>query len=323
LAVDSIAQVDLPVISKKQALATLYKFQPDVIHLASPFILGERIRKVGQKLGIPVVANYQTDVSGFVKYYKLKTAEKMVVKRLRKIHAKSTITLAPSTASINWLSSIGVTNVLRWGRGVDHTRFNPQWRSVELRGEWAVNDKTCVVGFVGRLAPEKQVEKLALLKDLENLADREIKFVIVGDGPSRKLLAKQLPQAIFTGHLGGVDLSRTMASFDVLVTTGENETFCQVIQEAMAAGVPVVAPEIGGPVDLIKSGETGFLYKPGGNKSIRQAVLKVIKNETERRAMGERALATVENCSWSSVCSELIPIYKRAIAVNAHGQKQE
>jgi len=170
-----------------------------------------------------------------------------------------------------------------------------------------------VIGFVGRLAPEKQVENLRALQDIELFFDRQVHIVLIGDGPSRKRLEHALPNARFTGHLSGESLGTAMASLDLLVTTGEHETFCQVIQEAMAAALPVVAPASGGPLDLVEMGVTGYLYPPGDLPALRRAVLAILADPMRARAVGEVALARVADRSWNRVCEELLGHYHQAI----------
>lgn len=305
LALKRIAQVDIPRVKVKTLVPILDEFAPDVCYLASPFLLGEQVRKASVRAGIPTVANFQTDVSGFIEFYGLTGAKSLVEKRLRKIHNGSNLTLAPSHASISYLQKLGVEHIKHWGRGVDLHQFNPKWRSQRLRKSWGADGNTIVIGFVGRLAPEKQVHKLSLLADVGNLAGKSIVHVIVGDGPSRNTLISSLPKAIFTGHLSGSELSRTVASMDVLVTTGENETFCQVIQEAMASGLPVIAPAVGGPLDLISEGVDGYLYTPGTNLDIRKKVLKAIHNDANLAQLSKAALTRVQSKTWESVCRQL------------------
>lgn len=313
LSFHKFAQVDVPKVRKSTLVRLMEEFRPDIVYLASPFFLGNQVRKAAKIYQVPVIANFQTDVAGFVGHYGLSGAKKIATKQIRKIHSRSNITLAPSTSSINWLEEIGVTNIIRWGRGVDHSQFNPRWRSQEVRKSWGADSQTCVIGFVGRLAPEKQVEKLLAISDIGHLSGRKTKIVIVGDGPSRKRLQKFLVDGLFLGHLSGEDLSRAIASMDILVTTGENETFCQVIQEAMASGLPVVAPEIGGPIDLVEHGVTGFLYKPGRNKAIRRAVAELIHDERKRKRMASQAYDSVRHRTWDSVCEELEQIMLNVI----------
>jgi phosphatidylinositol alpha 1,6-mannosyltransferase len=314
LAFQRFAQVDIPGVPTSTLIKVIEDFVPDIVHLASPFLLGDQVRKAAQACGVPVVANYQTDVSGFINFYRLTTAKILVEKRLKKIHNGSTITLAPSSDSEAYLTKLGISRIVRWGRGVDLAQFNPRWRSSRVRKSWGADENSCVVGFVGRLAPEKQVEKLSHLSDIGKLTGKKVIQVIVGDGPSRSSLEKALPDAIFLGHQSGEDLSRAMASMDLLITTGENETFCQVIQEGMAAGLPIIAPEIGGPKDLIDHGINGLFYKPGDNFDIRKKVLKLVNDDALRVEMSASAFNKVQERTWAKVCSELFEIYESTLA---------
>ena len=313
LALKRIAQVDIPRVKVKTLIPILEDFKPDIIYLASPFLLGEQVRKAGIRCGIPVIANYQTDVSGFIDFYGLNTAKTIVEKRLKKIHKGSTLTLAPSTESISFLRSLGIENVRHWGRGVDLEQFNPAWRSEKLRKYWGADSDTLIIGFVGRLAPEKQVHKLASIGDVGLLAGKKILQVIVGEGPTRETLEKSLPKAVFTGHLNGKELSKAVASMDLLITTGENETFCQVIQEAMAAGLAVIAPNAGGPKDLISDGVDGFLYEPGENLDIRKKVLRAIFDREQLEKMSLAAYSKVQGKTWDQVCHQLLSIFSEVI----------
>ncbi|WP_279582591.1 glycosyltransferase [Fodinicola feengrottensis] len=139
---------------------------------------------------------------------------------------------------------------------MDGDRFSPEHRSQALRRELAPGGEL-LVGYVGRLAAEKHLELLEPVTLLPG-----VRVVIVGDGPARKALEHRMPQATFRGELRGADLSAAYASLDLFVHTGANETFCQSVQEALAAGVPAVAPAAGGPLDLVKDGQTGLLVRP-------------------------------------------------------------
>src|SRR5699024_4431555 len=138
-----------------------------------------------------------------------------------------------------------------------------------------------IIGYVGRLAPEKQGEDLRALNDIPGA-----RLVIVGDGPERERLARELPGAVFTGFLGGDDLGRAVASFDVFVHPGEAETFCQTVQEALASGVPVVATGSGGPIDLVRSSTDGWLYTPGDLDDMRSRVVDLLGDDAKRASFG-------------------------------------
>lgn len=298
LSLQRLAQIDIPSTNPRHTSNVIEVFQPDIAYLASPFLLGEQVRAICESNGIPTVSNYQTDVAGFMNFYGLGAARKLVENRIRRIHINSTLTLSPSTSSDEWLRSLGVSNIERWSRGVDHKKFHPNWRSQSFRENLGVSNSTLLVGYVGRLAPEKQIEKLLQLSDLDFLLGRKISIVIIGGGPSEKYLKKNLKEAIFLGHLSGKELSIAMASLDLLITTGENETFCQVVQEGMAAGLPVISPNAGGPRDLITHGYNGLHYEVSQPNSLKLEALKILSDDSLRKTLAKNAFKSVENRSW-------------------------
>jgi len=314
VSIDSLAQVDFPTIRVKEIANRINKFQPDVLHLASPFLLGDQARRVAKQYQIPSVAIFQTDVAGFVNHYGLSRISTLVERRIRKIHSTVDLNLVPSTHSKAYLENLGIENIKIWGRGVDTGQFNVSYRSEALRQSWGADENTIVVGFAGRLAPEKCVENLRILHNLESKAGKKVQLVIIGDGPSRERLATHLPYATFTGHLSGEELGQAMASLDVMVTTGEKETFCQVIQEAMACQVPVVAPATGGPLDLIEPGFNGYLYQPGSLEQLRNAVQNLIDNPQEIIEFGQNGENMVRNRTWLSLTEAIVGHYETAIS---------
>ncbi|MGW7419577.1 glycosyltransferase family 4 protein [Streptomyces sp. NPDC054813] len=299
-------QVRVALPSRKLA-AALIEHRTDVVHLASPFILGVRGMAAAARLGIPAVAVYQTDLAGYARTY-VGAGEAAAWRRIRSVHGAADRTLAPSTASIGDLESHGVPRVQLWQRGVDTVRFRPEFRDEALRREIAPNGEV-IVGYVGRLAPEKQVELLAGVCGLEG-----VKVVIVGDGPSQAHLTEALPGAVFLGRRTGHDLARIFASFDVFAHTGPFETFCQTVQEAMASGVPVVAPAAGGPIDLVDHGRTGFLVPPRDAGAVREAVASLVADPAMRAGFGAAARATVEGRTWAAVGDQLIQHYEDVLA---------
>jgi phosphatidylinositol alpha 1,6-mannosyltransferase len=300
-----------------QAVAqTLAEFRPDVVHLASPIALGALGLRHARRLGIPTVSIYQTDVAGFARQYGIR-ADAPVSKWVGRIHRRSTRNLVPSRASYEQLKNLGVTDLHVWGRGVDLDLFGPQYRSQEIHDVWSrkkhVPGARTVVGYVGRVAAEKQVRRLRELYDLP-----DTRLVVIGDGPELDYLKKKMPKAKFTGMLRGHDLAQAFASLDVFVHTGEHETFCQTIQEAQASGVPVVAPAAGGPLDLIDHDFTGLLYDVDDKSSLRSTVARLVENPALRASVATNGLARVSNRSWAEVVDELLEVhYPEAVAAHA------
>ena len=290
-----------------QVRSILSRFRPDVVHLAAPVVLGAVALRAAVSLGIPTVAVYQTDVAGFGGRYGLGFAGDAVWSWLRRLHNQADVTLAPSTCAAWTLTRQGIKRVSRWGRGVDVERFDPSHRNAVLRRSLAPNGEV-LIGYVGRLAPEKQVHLLGHAAGL-----RGTRTVIVGDGPSSDRLRAALPRAVFVGAKTGPELSRYVASLDVFVHTGFHETFCQAVQEALASGVPVVAPAAGGPLDTVHHGLNGFLYPADHPELLREAVRQLATDPALRAVMGRRARESVLDRDWSSLVDDLISHYRGAI----------
>ncbi|MFF1277448.1 glycosyltransferase family 4 protein [Streptomyces marokkonensis] len=299
-------QVRVALPSRRLA-AAIAGHRPDIVHLAGPFVLGVRGMAAAARLGLPAVAVYQTDLAGYARTY-VGAGEAAAWRRIRSVHAAADLTLAPSGAALRDLEAHGVPRVRLWPRGVDTVRFRPGLRDDGLRRGLAPNGEL-VVGYVGRLAPEKQVELLAA-----TCAMPGVRVVVVGDGPSRTALERALPGALFLGRRTGDDLARIFASLDVFVHTGPFETFCQTVQEAMAGGVPVVAPAVGGPLDLVAHGRTGMLVPPRDAAAVRDAVWSLAADPGLRAAYGAAGRATVEGRTWAAVGDRLIGYYADVLA---------
>ncbi|WP_416977777.1 glycosyltransferase family 4 protein [Streptomyces sp. T028] len=294
-------------LPSRRVAAAMAEHRADVVHLASPFVLGVRGMAAAAKLGIPAVAVYQTDLAGYARTY-MGIGEATAWRRIRSVHAAADLTLAPSSAALHDLETHGIPRVKLWQRGVDTVRFRPEHRDETLRRELAPNGEL-IVGYVGRLAPEKQVELLSGVCGLDG-----VRVVVVGDGPSRAHLDEALPGAVFLGRRTGDDLARIFASLDVFVHTGPFETFCQTVQEAMASGVPVVAPAAGGPLDLVAHGRTGLLFPPRDATAVRDAVATLAADPALRTAYGDAGRATVEGRTWAAVGDQLIGHYGDVLA---------
>jgi phosphatidylinositol alpha 1,6-mannosyltransferase len=301
----------LPVGFPQRSMEPLIEgFNPDVIHLASPFFLGKYATKVAQRLSIPTISIYQTDVAGFARHYGLSIAHSQLTNWVANIHKQTNRTLAPSTWSCDQLMSSGVDNVALWQRGVDSVKFNPAKRSSELSNSFQNNgNNKIIVGYVGRLANEKRIEDLAPLHDRN-----DVQLVIVGDGPARQKLERVLPRAKFVGYQSGDDLAAHYASFDIFVHTGKHETFCQSIQESLASGVPVIAPNSGGPLDLVQHGSTGFLIDTSKASDL-IAAFELLSDARTRSLMGITARESVTHRTWEKVNTELINHYRELSAI--------
>lgn len=299
-------------VTPKWDLSRLMRlFQPDVVHLASPFVLGATAARTAHRLGIPIVAVYQTDVAGFADRYGMTRWRPILEHRLRSIHRLADRTLAPSDISRRQLEGLGVPRVHYWPRGVDLELFSPEKRSEARRREMASGAEV-VVGYVGRLSPEKSLERLQSLRDLPG-----IRLVLVGEGPSEPGLRALLPDAVFLGPRSGEDLAEAVASFDLFVHTGAEETFCQSAQEALASGVPVIGPAAGGLLERVDHGRNGVLYSTESSGSLRRAVHRLAGDPERRRRMGQQARAGLEGQSWQAVGDRLLGHYRAVVSARA------
>lgn len=290
----------------RRLAAALTRHRAELVHLAGPFVLGVRGMVVAARLGLPAVAVHQTDLAGYARTY-LGTGEGAAWRRMRAVHSAADLTLAPSTAAQRDLTDHGVPRVRLWPRGVDTARFRPGLRDEALRRALAPGGEK-IIGYAGRLAPEKHVELLAGACSLPG-----VRVVVVGDGPSEAPPRAALPGAVFLGRRTGDELARFFASLDVFVHTGPYETFCQTVQEAMASGVPVVAPAAGGPLDLVAHGRTGLLVPPHDAGAVRDAFAALVADTPRSRAFGRTARAAVEGRTWEAVGDQLLGHYDEVL----------
>jgi phosphatidylinositol alpha 1,6-mannosyltransferase len=289
-------------VPRPRMVSVLRGFDPDVVHLASPALLGWGGMHAARFLGIPTVAVFQTDVAGFAESYGIGFTSRAAWAWTRMVHSRVDRTLAPSTAAMENLAAHGVPRIHKWARGVDIAGFAPSARDERLRAQWSPQGKP-IVGFVGRLAPEKHVERLAVLARRDDL-----QLVVVGDGVDRAKLETLMPRAVFTGAQYGADLAAAYASMDVFVHPGEHETFCQAVQEAMASGLPVIAPNQGGPRDLVTPMQTGLLLSvPEFSSRLDQSVDHLL---AQRHRYSVAARRSVLGRTWPAICDELLGHYE-------------
>jgi len=313
--VPSVAYREFPVgLPHPMVSALLQQFRPDVLHAASPFLLGYQALLAAKRLGIASVAIFQTDVAGYAKRNALGATERFAWWVVSRIHNTADLTLVPSHTSKEQLEKCGVEKIAHWARGVDVEGFHPAHKSEPLVAQWKREfspQGEVVVGYVGRLAPEKNVERLAALKGIKGLH-----VVIVGDGPSAagvKSALRGIPHTM-TGALRGTPLQRVYGTFDLFVHTGEEETFGQTLQEAHASGLPVIAPAVGGPLDLVEHGRDGLLFPAGDDAGIRTAVELLVADASLRARMGEAGRRKVLGRDWGALCAELVGYYQQVTA---------
>lgn len=287
--------------------AHLRRFKPDLVHLVGPAVMGAVIPFVARGLRLPLVASYHTDFGAYSRHYGLGFLQSSVNTWLRWIHNRCQITLCPSTYTLRSLRSFGFRRLRIWGRGVDTVRFNPSHRSEAWRESMGLTANETVLLYVGRIAAEKRVDLLP--EAIQGLSNTRL--VMVGDGPYRTEMERRcagLP-VHFTGYLKGQELATAYASADAFVFPSDTDTFGQVIQEAMASGLPVIGARSGGTLDLVRDGQTGRLFAPGVASDLRSRLREITTNHSTRAAMGYAGRAAAERRSWPSVMGELMGHY--------------
>ena len=329
IAVDHVGDsqvIPLPSISLPQAPETrmalpnpsvarhVEDFQPDLIHLFSPAAMAVNGMAVGRHLNLPVIANYQTDLPGYTEQYGFPLLSGPVNRWLRYIHNGCHLTLAPTRRIISQLRAVGYRRLRHWGRGVNTERFNPGHARPAMR-QRLLNGRDpqallCV--FVGRLANEKRVDLL-----LEVAQTPGVALTIIGDGALREELETIFAETdtYFTGYLIGDDLAQAYASADVFAFPGEYETFGQVIQEAMASGLPAVVVNAGGAPEVISDGLSGYAVEPKAS-AFAEKVARLRDDRDLMRALGRNARDLAEQRPWSALMAQLESYYEEAYMLN-------
>jgi len=296
------------------------RFNPNVLHVASPEILGHRAVSLALKHQLPVVASVHTRFETYPRYYGLAFLEPLVLALLRRFYRRCDAIFAPSESMAQLLReqrmnySVGI-----WSRGIDRTIFQPSRRDLSWRQSLGIGPHEVTIGFVGRLVMEKGLDVFA--DAIDELARRKVphRVLVVGEGPAREWFERRLPEAVFAGFQAGEDLGRAVASMDMLFNPSVTETFGNVTLEAMAAGLPVVAARATGSESLVRDGLTGKLIPPGRTGHFADALQLYCVSAGERAHAGAAGLAASERYGWDQVNQRLVDNYLRVVRQRAAG----
>jgi glycosyltransferase involved in cell wall biosynthesis len=304
--------VALPLASVERELL---RFDPDVVHLINPTSLGLAGMRAARKHGIPVVASYHTDMPGFARRWRLGFLAKPIYGYYRWMHNQANLNLTPSEFTMRQLKAQGFKRLAVWTGGVDIDRFHPDNASAEMRKRLSAGEpEKPLILFVSRLSREKRVDwLLPIARQIPG-----IRLAIVGDGPARSQLQKQFAgtPTVFTGYLRGAELATAFASGDIFAFTGAEETFGNVVAEAMASGLAVVAPHSGGVVDLVEDGVTGLLYTPEGHAKFLACVAGLAQDLERAKRMGQAGQKKARLYAWETTLDQLVAFYE-SVVINA------
>ena len=293
-------------------------FQPDLIHVVNPAVLGLGGIWLAKTNGIPLVASYHTHLPKYLEHYGMGMLEPLLWELLKAAHNQALMNLCTSTAMVKELSEKGIQNTELWQRGVDTDIFRPELRNENMRKKLLgkYSDKGELLIYVGRLSAEKQIERIKpVLNALPNA-----RLALVGDGPYRNQLEKIFEDTptTFVGYLSGEELASAYASGDAFLFPSSTETLGLVLLEAMAAGCPVVGANKGGIPDIITDGINGCLYDPDGENngthSLVKATKKLLGDKAERQIMRQAARLEAERWGWESATEQLRGFYRQILS---------
>lgn len=290
----------------RRALTRLWSLRrPDVVHIVTEGPLGWSALQTASKLGLPVVSDFRTNFHAYSQHYGVGWLKKPVLAYLRKFHNRTLATLVPTEAMRATLASHGFRNVRVISRGVDTGLFAPTRRSALLRQQWGAGPDDPVVLHLGRLAPEKNPD--TVIATFENIRTRVpgARFVVVGDGPSRRLLAQRCPYAVFAGMRRGEDLAAHVASADIFVFPSLTETYGNVTIEAMASGLAVVAFDYGAAAQHITHKLNGMLAPCAGERTFIDLATELAADVPRARRLGDSAFVAARRLDWDHIVQEL------------------
>ncbi|MHA6203095.1 glycosyltransferase family 4 protein [Dyella soli] len=294
------------------------RLRPDAIYVATEGPLGWSAVRAAKHLGIPTATGFHTRFDTYADHYGIGFLTPVVRNYLRRFHRRAAATLVPTDALAQELSALGVETARLLRRAVDTQLFHPRHRLASLRERWGVDGNTPVVLYVGRIAPEKNLDLAvrsfrAIQRHVPNA-----RYVWVGDGPARAALQAANADFIFAGMQRGESLAQHYASADLFPFPSLSETFGNVILEALASGLPVVAYKEGAAREHLRNGHNGYCISPGDEKAFIESATTLACNASLIRHMGRAAHASIANLSPDAVIREFEHLLRELAEENVH-----
>lgn len=291
------------------------RFQPHILHLSAPDWLGTGAQRLGKRLGIPVISSLHTRFETYFAYYGLGWIRRAVERRQARFYSESDFALVPTASmAAEMARSLGSDKVRLWGRGVDAALFHPQRRSMAWRAAHGIDNNEIALVFFGRLVLEKGVGIYAdVVSRLQGQGFR-VRPLIIGAGPAEERLRKALSNSIFTGHLRGQELATAVASGDILINPSVTEAFGNVVLEAMACGLTVVAADVPSAANLVTHERTGLLCATVTADDFASAAQRLIKSRRLRQKISAAARAAAMGHDWPTALDSVVDVYREALA---------
>ncbi|UOE49067.1 glycosyltransferase family 1 protein [Mucilaginibacter sp. SMC90] len=300
----------IPALVMSELKEEVDNFFPDIIHIATPSLLGSFALKYANQRGLPVISIYHTHFISYIDYY-LKHVP-FLISKVKQIMAEShrffynqcDQVYVPSIAMKDELIDIGVDTyrMKLWQRGMDTNLFSPRHKSSKALMALTGNNNPTIL-FASRLVWEKNLETLfeiyAIMKD----RNPEVNFVIAGDGIARKACETRMPDAVFTGKVNHKTLSVLYASSTLFLFPSVSETYGNVVLEAMASGLPCIVADGGGSKDFIEQGINGFKCEPYNAACYVERIELLLKSNSLREQFIEEGLQYSGRLSWEHLAS--------------------
>ncbi|XQE66111.1 glycosyltransferase family 4 protein [Pseudomonas sp. P3C3] len=293
--------------------------RPDVLYIATEGPLGLSALRAARRLGIPVVSGFHTNFQQYSDHYGFGLLTRLLTGYLRWFHNRSRLTLVPSPSQRLELQRRGFERLELLARGVDGQLFHPARRSAALRAEWGLGEDEIVVLHVGRLAAEKNLQLLTrAFRELQgNLPRQRLRLVLVGDGPLRAQLQAELPDALFCGVQRGEALAAHYASGDLFLFPSLSETFGNVVLEALASGLAVVAFDQAAAAQHIRHGHNGALATPGDEAAFIEAARWLLEDAESLRRVRLNARQHAGKQGWPAIVERFESLLHAARDVQA------
>ena len=300
------------ITNPKKIENSLKKFQPDLIHLATPYMMGLYGLFAAKKLNIPVVSSYHTNFDQYLKYYHASLLEPFLWKYLKWFHQATEKIFVPSKETQRKLESLHFDGLKVWGRGIDSKLFAPNHDAKEqLRKKYHIKEKYILL-YVGRLAPEKDLDTLNKIIHFPSDIKDSVHWLIVGDGPNKVAWREKervQKNITLTGYIKGEELARIYAGADLFVFPSFTETFGNVVLEAMSSGTPAVVANAGGVKEFVINDVNGRICEQQNAESFVHAISELLEDETMRLRMGVEARNYALTQSWDTIFDGLISDY--------------
>ena len=275
--------------------------RPDLVHLATPGPLAWAALTAARGLRIATTSDFRTNFHQYSRHYGMGFLAGPVLALLRRFHNLSRRTFVPTQASRRELAAAGFHHLSVVGRGVDTERFTPAARSAALRAHWRATADTPVFLAVGRVAAEKNVELALRAFEAARRERPDLRMVVVGDGPARARLTAAYPEVRFVGAQRGADLAAHYASADVFLFPSLSDTFGNVVMEALASGLPVVAFDCAAAAEHVVDGLSGRVAVPGDEAGFIAAASALALSPSALQSMRDAAVAAARRATWDEV----------------------